>query len=157
MSLSIRRTAEDIGNIYKPDPAIGAGFPMDGPLVGVALSIDGITIRPQGVDWEPPRMVGAAVTGNPFYQGKPVLILTWDAISQKNFMAVAGIFVAKLNVPPGPLVSVVWPNPYSGIYEQALGFMEYPTWSMRELYMRNAVVRIRRFGLRLEELADFGL
>lgn len=149
--------ARDIGNNYKPDPAIGAGFPSDGALVGVALSIDGVTIRPQGVDWETPKLIGAAVTGNPFYQGKPVLILTWDAIRQRNFQEVAGIFVAKLNIPPGPLVTVVWPNPYSGVYEEALAFMEYPTWSMRDLYMRNAQVRLRRFGLRPEELADFGL
>lgn len=145
----------DIGNNYKPEPAIGGSLPINGPTIGAAINLEGVVIRPQMVGWEPPKLIGRAVTGNPFYQGKPVLILGWTNMDLGKFQQIADVFTTKALMEGGPVVSLIWPSPYrGGVYEQAYAFMEHPTWSWSDLYLHNVEVRFSRFGLRPEELAE---
>lgn len=150
--------SQDIGNNYKPDPVIGGRLPIYGPTVGAAISVDGLTIRPQELNWEPPKMIGRAVTGNIFYQGKPVLVVKWDNMTLARFGEIAAVYKAKVGSEIGPLVLLIWPNPYTaGVYESAMAFMEVPTWSWRDLLLHDVTIRFSRFGVRPEELADFGM
>lgn len=148
-------TSRDIGNNYKPDPAIGGSLPTIGPTIGAAINVDGVVIRPREIRWEPPKMIGRAVTGNPFYQGKPVLVCSWENMDLGRFHEIAAVFTAKMLQEGGPVVTLIWPNPFTaGVYESANAFMEYPTWVWSDLYLHGVEIRFSRFGIRPEEMAE---
>lgn len=111
-------------------PSPGDYIPQFGFTDGaqVILQGDPLTPQPNTLRITPPRLVGRTPNGRPWYQGRYQLDLTWQDMTIDEFQRLSVMFSTILNNTDGPLITVLWPDPYrAGQYVTQTGFMEWPT------------------------------
>ena len=111
-------------------PSPGDYIPQFGFTEGasVYLQNDPLTPQPNSVVPTPPKLVGRTPLGRPWYQGRYQLDLTWNDATIDEFQRLSLMFSTILNNTDGPIVTILWPDPYrAGQYVQQTGYMEWPT------------------------------
>lgn len=137
-------------------PVVGDIVPQFGATIGAKISIDDRLFKPSELRIERAQNVGNGTLGNPFVQGLPTLIVTFQVQTMDNYQALYTIYNTKLNIFPGPFIDLIWPNPdNAGRYILSIGLLEEPSWSWSELWIRQVECRISQLGITPEELQGY--
>ena len=112
-------------------PQPGEYLATQGVTFGAQIILDGQTNipTPDALEEDPPKEVGAFLSGGPCFMGLPDRTLTWAQMDTDEWQALFTLFNLKLNlIGDQRRVSVLWPDPdQAGQYVTFDAFLSWPS------------------------------